>query len=321
MTSPEGDFSDSSEESNKRGTKENHFNYKYKTPGNKIDEAKVGLIKEHIKRFPKYSSYYSRQKAPNKKYLAGNLNLKKMYQLYKEFCEEKETEPARKTFYRYVFNTCFNLSFHSPYTDTRATCDKLQNTIDHRLLDEKHGALVEKELHLRKAQIAQKQVVDARNLVAKDARHVAVCFVLQEMLPTPVLTCSQAYYSQQLWTYNLCVHDLGSGKAFMFMWHEDQASRGCQEIMSCLLKFINSLPPTITHLTAFSDNAGGQNKNQHRVKFWLYIVNNTHIQIFDRKFLLCGHSFNDCDRNFGIIERSRKIPHGYLCNRQGVKTF
>ena len=92
----------------------------------------------------------------------------------------------------------------------------------------------------------------------------------------------------------------------MHMWHEGQASRGCKEIASCLLKFILQLPPNVKHIMAFSDNCGGQNKSHLTVKFWMYIVKNTNIEIVDHQFFLSGHSFNECDRDFGQIELKKK---------------
>lgn len=87
-----------------------------KVPGNKIPEASVQLGKHHINLFPKYSSHYSRRHTPNRKYLPGTLNVTKMYELYKVFSNEKATEPVTESFYRHIFNTCFNLSFHKPLT-------------------------------------------------------------------------------------------------------------------------------------------------------------------------------------------------------------
>ena len=264
------------------------------------------MVKEHIQSFPRYSSHYSRQQAPDRKYLNPGLNLRKLYIPYKELCQEKHEPPVKESFYRQIFNTSFNLSFHRPLTDTCITCDKLQVVIEHGNIEAKTKAELDKEMHLRNAEAAQTAKRHASEAAKEDPSHVAVCFDLQKMLPTPVLSCSRAYYARQLWTYNFCVHNLKDGNASMFMWNESQATRGCKEIASCLLKFISSLPSSVTHLTAFSDNAGGQNKSHFIVKFWLYVICNTNIQTLDHKFLVSGHSFMECDQNFGIIEKAKK---------------
>jgi hypothetical protein len=51
----------------------------------------------------------------------------------------------------------------------------------------------------------------------------------------------------------------------------------------------------VSHLTAFSDNAGGQNKRRFIVKFWLSFVRNTNIPIVDHNFLISGRSFTERD--------------------------
>jgi hypothetical protein len=140
----------------------------------------------------------------------------------------------------------------------------------------------------------------------EDDTHISICFDLQKTLPTPNLSNQKAYYFRQLWTYNLAIHELKTGMANMYMWHEAQASCGCKEIASCLLKFIKSIPSTVKHITCFTDNCGGQNKSQIIVKFWLYIVRTTNIETVDHRFFCCGHSYNECDQDFGQIELKKR---------------
>lgn len=90
------------------------------------------------------------------------------------------------------------------------------------------------------------------------------------------------------------------------MWHEGEASRGSNEMGSCLLKYAEQLPPSVKHLIAFSDNCGGQNKNKFIARFWMYIVKNTNVETVDHKFLVPGHSYMECDQNFGLIEKAKK---------------
>lgn len=164
-----------------------------------------------------------------------------------------------------------------------------------------------KEIHLQKAEAARSAKKNAKNLAIQSSQRVAFTFYLQKTLPTPYLTCSKVYYLRQLWTYNFGVHNLASGTGTMFMWSENEASRGSQEILSCLYRFISGLSPHIKHIDAFSDNAGGQNKNKHIVKFWSFVVSNTPVETIDHKFLVSGHSFMECDQDFTIIEKAKKI--------------
>jgi hypothetical protein len=98
-------------------------------PANKISQSEFQFVKAHIQFFLKYTSHYSRDQNPNRKYLCSSLNIHKMYDLYKELCTQKGKTPVKESYYHHVFNTSFNLSFHKPHTDTRTTCDRLENII------------------------------------------------------------------------------------------------------------------------------------------------------------------------------------------------
>lgn len=277
-------------------------------PSNKTDEAVLQKVINHIDSFPKYSSHYCRAKNPNKKYLNSDLNVRKMYALYCEKCKEEGQTPVKDTFYRNIFNTKFNLSFKKPLTDTCNKCDIFENKIKHgENAKEIEDNKINKELHLRKAEKAIAAKTEAEDYAKENPTTVrSICFDLQKTLPTPVLTCNTVYYARQLWTYNLDIHDLGGNHSSMFMWHEGEASRGSHEIGSCLLKYVQQLPPSVKHLIAFSDNCGGQNKNQYIARFWMYIVKSSNIDKVDHKFLIAGHSYMQCDQDFGIIEKTKK---------------
>lgn len=153
-----------------------------------------------------------------------------------------------------------------------------------------------------------------------------ICFDLQKTLPTPLLTTNKVYYLRQLWTYNFCIFDLINGVSKMYVWHESVASRGSQEIGSCLLhvsflsfyllkvshnqlfsfQFMKSLPPNITKVIAYSDACGGQNKNKNIAKLFMHIVRSTNIEQIDHKFFESGHSYMECDRSFALIEKTKK---------------
>jgi len=81
------------------------------TPGNKTAEEDLELVKQHIESFPSYESHYPRKSNSHKKYLSPDLNITKMYLLYKEHCSETDKHPVSELVYRRVFNEDFNLSF------------------------------------------------------------------------------------------------------------------------------------------------------------------------------------------------------------------
>lgn len=227
--------------------------------------------------------------------------------MYEEMCMEQNVNPVKKSYYRHIFHTHFNLSFKRPQTDTCDKCDTLQNIIDNGVDQESvQNAKVQKELHLRKAKSAKTaNDNDAKNF-QDDQTTVLVSFDSQKTLATPSLTCKKAYYCRQLWTYNFCIHNVCTGQAYMFMWHEGQGNRGCKEIASCIWKYIQILLPTVKKIILYSNNCGGQNKSHLISKFWLNVVQKTHIETVEQMFLVVGHSFMECDQDFGIIEKAKK---------------
>nr|CAI5835143.1 unnamed protein product [Callosobruchus analis] len=104
-------------------------------------------------------------------------------------------------------------------------------------------------------------------------------------LPTPVLSTGICYYKRQLWTYCLGIHNLGSNEVFMYTWDESIASRGAQEVGSCILHYIKFFVKT-EKLVMYSDQCGGQNRNIKMVALCNYIVtsNVSTVKEIDHKF-------------------------------------
>ena len=138
---------------------------------------------------------------------------------------------------------------------------------------------------------------------------------LQQSLPTPKLATNVVFYKRQMWTYNLGVHDYSNGRGFMFMWPESVASRGSHEVCSCVFKYLGMNSTGASHLIAYSDACGGQNRNINVACMWIHIVasSNFSYNVVDHKFMVSGHSYLPNDRDFGSIEKaSRRTQHVYV---------
>lgn len=277
---------------------------------NKSNERDIQYIKEFIRKFPKYKSHYGR-KDSDRDYLAPNMNLRKMYGEYVAVAEFRQRTVLSEHMFREIFNTKFNLAFKRPKTDTCKTCDEINAKIksgelsfeemqnqEKRKLDH-HQSVNDKKLQF------EKDVSDAKNSMGKIQCYT---FDLQKTLETPSLSTNVAYYKRQLWTFNLCIYDEANEKGYMYMWSENVASRGANEIGSCLMKHMQRfLPENAETIILYSDSCGGQNRN---IKMTLLLkkmlTSLVNVSTITQKFFISGHSYNSCDRCFGMIDKQRK---------------
>jgi len=269
----------------------------------KTDDYTVELVKKHIMSFPSNVSHYTRSHSDNRLYLASNLSISKMYELHLEDCLKENVEPAKLWLYRHVFNTMFNFTFKLPRKDTCKKCDIYKVKTDAESNEVVKMQLTkEHDVHLAKAELARTQLkVSKQNI---DSKSETFSFDLQKVFSIPHLTTNETYYCRQLSVYNLGIHSTTTNKVIMNVWHEGVASRGAQDIASCLLSYCSrKAAEGIEKVTAYSDACGGQNRNSKVVAMWMYIVQTTPIKEINHKFMVSGHSYLPNDSDFGVIER------------------
>lgn len=234
-----------------------------------------------------------------------------MYTLYVEWCIEKNISPVKEYFYRHVFNTEFNLHFHVPRKDTCKTCDRYKQLLDAEENAENKSRLkTQHEVHLAKAEKARSCLkIDSER--AKDHTEVGTLTVdLQKALPFPKLSVSEAYYRRNMYCYNFGIHDMNSNVGYMYVWDETMASRGSQEIASCLKKHIFQHPKK--QIIIYSDTCTGQNRNIKVSLTLLKLTQETEVEVIDHKFLVSGHSYLPNDSDFGVIEQASRNKTIYV---------
>lgn len=265
------------------------------------------LVKNHISSFPTSESHYSRSQNPYRRYLSPLLNIKKMYSLYLELHKLKPGDDhyVKESYYRNIFVTEFNIGFSSPKSDTCTTCDKKVD-IDETI----------KQHHLEEVKLAAQEMKQDRDTANTQAGTIFMAFDLQQTLPLPKLTTSKAFYLRQLWFYNLGIHIVGHSRkpnGYMHTWTENEAGRGSEEILSCLFNIVTELDLKGETLLVWSDSCTGQNKNSFSISFWQWLVGCGRFKEVIHKFPVVGHSYMDCDRDFGLIEKLvRKHETVYL---------
>lgn len=274
----------------------------------KILDSQIEDVKKHISSFPAFQSHYTRKDNPQRKYLSPTLDVRKMYNLYKTYCQEKQLSSVKEHSYRYIFNTSFNLHFHTPRKDTCKNCDLYKTKISVEEDPQKKLELeTQHEIHLRKAEKARESMkTDKRKAEESPDRTYTCTMDLQKALPFPVLTVSEAYYRRNMYCYNFGIHDIARSQAVLYVWDETIASRGSQEISSCLLKHFKNNAADKKHIILYSDACTGQNRNLKVALMLMKLTQDSNIEVIDHKFMTSGHSYLPNDSDFGIIEKAAK---------------
>lgn len=272
---------------------------------NKTSPNKIAELKAFIEKFPKYESHYALHKSKNRKYLGPDLNITKLYSLY----TKEVANPVSNFVFRKIFNEEFNLSFHPPISDSCRKCDAYAIKIKAAETEaDKRNLEQELELHQRKASSARTGLQRDTELAKNNPEVTVITFDLMKTLPTPLLSTGVCYYKRQLWTYCFGIHNMANDDVYTFVWDESVASRGPQEIGSCILNFIKNFVTT-EHLIMYSDQCGGQNRNIKLSLLCQFIVSSPDyiVKKIDHKFLVSGHSYLPCDQDFGLVEKKKKL--------------
>lgn len=270
-------------------------------------------VKKFIKKFKCSEAHYTRGKSSIRRYLPSTLNITKMAKMYNK---EKETEnpdlKVKVNFFRRIFNTCFNLGFGTPRTDMCSTCLSLKERIKRESnVDQKQQLRVEYALHRKRAKAFYMLLRET------DPKMITISFDCQKNQPLPKVPDQSAYYSRQLYIYNLTFVQ-GSSKSeqnpsnvFMYTWTEDEFRKGSKEVASMLYhRLCNThIPREVEVMRLVCDGCGGQNKNQVVMAVtakWLITSAPGNIKRIEFIFPTTGHSFLPSDRVFGRIETELK---------------
>ena len=103
------------------------------------------------------------------------------------------------------------------------------------------------------------------------------------------------------------MHIANTNEAYMSLWHEGMTGRGANEVASCLLKIFSNGATARKKLVVWSDNCCGQNKNRMILFLWVHFVIKGVFDEVNHKFLVPGHSFLSCDRDFALIEKRKRV--------------
>lgn len=242
----------------------------------KLSDDVLNSVREHINLFERVESHYCRSSS-SREYLDETLNISKMYAMYEEFMSDKNITPiASEHKYRDIFNHEFNLSFHKPKKDQCDACASFKFLSDAEKQLPKFLDVYDE--HIKNKNLSRQMMQTDKEEAKSDDSILCASFDLQKVLPTPRSQISQMYYKRKLSIYNFTVFDMVSKLGQCNIWNETTAKRGGNEISSCLWKFIvDNVQKEKDEFRFYSDNCGGQNKNQ--ILFTMYIKAASNYQV------------------------------------------
>lgn len=191
--------------------------------------------------------------------------------------------------------------------DVCIECESLKIKLRDKTLNDNAKRVVTAELivHKRRAKKFYKKMEEySKNT---DPKTLVIAFDYMQNLPLPSIPVQDIFYLRQLWVYLFGVHDLISGKAVMYTYHEGFAKKSPDEVHSLLNDYLtNERPKDIKKLVIFSDLCGGQKRNHPICRYLMSLTNRGVFEEITHYFPLCGHSFLPCDRDFGLVKRCVK---------------
>lgn len=273
-------------------------------PGNAKSDQLIRTICDHIESFPVKVSRYSNRVV---KYLSERLNVKLMHKLFLEKYPSLVSE-VKYNFYYKIYREKYGFQFGRPQIDTCITCEELGVKIRSVRLNDtaKRVAAAEKIAHVRRAKKFFKKLEEVKQIVKNSNDSAAICMDFMQNLELPHIPIQDVFYLRQLTVNVLSIHDLKTGKANIYVYHEGMAKKGSNEVVTFLNDYVESLPEEIKNLYVFTDGCGGQGKNNTVVRYLLSLTDKKRFSKIEEFFPVRGHSYLPCDRDFSVIKRKVK---------------
>ena len=135
-------------------------------------------------------------------------------------------------------------------------------------------------------------------------------------LPNAPEIPSKFYFLSLYNVYCFGVVDEGHDHHYHYLYGEDIAGKGSNDVISLLQKYITeNVLSTTRSLVVYADNCGGQNKNNLMIFYLLWLVDSGRFDDVKLKFQVKGHTRNSCDRGFGCFKNAYVHNKLYYCER------
>lgn len=281
------------------------FRGKHDNRPKRINTETLTKVHDFLKNLPYRESHYSRSQNKLRRYLPAELSVTELLRRYTTL---NPNHTISYFMFLKIFNEDFNYSFGSPRKDICVACSKFLADISSARIRANEKMVSElttqRELHLRKAETFFDKMKHYKD--KHDPTELVLCFDYQKNLPLPVTNIQDEYYLRQLWLHNFCINDVITNDATMYLYTENFALKGPNEVISCLNHYIKKHKSNDhKKLILFCDNCFSQNKNRFLFSFLDTLCSSHFFEEIFIHYPIPGHSMMPVDRCFAAIEKRR----------------
>ena len=210
-----------------------------------------------------------------------------MYDRYQEKCLETEEGPLKESYYRFIFNTEFNIGFHKPKTDRCDCCELYKVKMDNKI------ELTADEVSAQNDHLAEKLAMREEKKRDKENENILiVVFDLQNVVTLPKAEISSFFYKRKLTVYNLTAK-LYEKKGYCAFWSELQAGRAGNDIASGFIAMMEKIVfdnPMSADIVVWSDSCVPQNRNSYISHAVIeFMSRHPSIECITMKYSIRGH--------------------------------
>ena len=268
---------------------------------NMLKDYDVQGVVGHVCEFKTMEAHYVRSREKSQ-FLPSTLSISEMYRMYIRWCQAQNRTPVKESAYRTILREKFNLKFQKPMNDRCDFCDGLENIAES---DMDSDFAAEKKIHEEEKRLCFKLKEDMKLRAQMDEKFAIAAFDFEKTLLSPSARSSAFYYIRRLKVFNFTIADISSLKhASCYLWSEEQAGKGSNEVASCLIDYLKTLQQKgITHVFLMADRCGGQNCNRMVLIALSLALSWFDFESITLSFFITGHSYNENDTVHSIIER------------------
>lgn len=270
------------------------------------DGSDLKELKDFIGSFIVYESSRNPKKS-HEKFLHPRLNIRKMYLLY----GTQQAFRSRKVLSETVFRTVFHemkVKFALRCQPKCHICEENKNNLENQPSLELNG-------HLDIVRSVKNELIDLVESAQMPTEKTEILiFKLQRAIDLPHISDNDIFFKQQLWCSVLTVYDQLRDITYFYVWNETIASRGSNEIISCLYKhFASHLPKDVEKIILFSDPSVTRNMKTSLMlqKFFDYSKCEG-LTTIEQHFFQPNHCYSSCDRSFQIVESNMKLDEIFV---------